>query len=138
MANWTRAALIGGWYDGGYVDLKATPSMIQIGNRLYSRIDDPDTGEYLGGYIDSGLMTTRLIPCPGGIPPWEAPEDGERLAYEGWAAWVELHGGFGQRLQLMTYQVETLAKVFSTQLTASAKSVVESLSKFIKATRPPG
>lgn len=44
------AVLIGGPFDRRKVTLSRTPLRILVGSRLYLRLDDPDTGEYLGGY----------------------------------------------------------------------------------------
>lgn len=41
---------IGGVMDGITVGLKRTPRRLLIGRFMYSRLDDPDTGEFLGGY----------------------------------------------------------------------------------------
>lgn len=43
--------LIGGPYDGQRVSLTSTPMRIDAGWFRYERINDPDTGESLGGYI---------------------------------------------------------------------------------------
>lgn len=44
--------LIGGpaRFDGQHVTLTRTPPRLEIAGVLYTRIDDPDTGESLGGY----------------------------------------------------------------------------------------
>lgn len=52
----TRVALVGGPLDGswGYLDVDATdpPRRLRVGDTgpVYERIDDPDTGAWLGGY----------------------------------------------------------------------------------------
>jgi hypothetical protein len=45
-----RVALLGGPYDGHRVSLISTPPRILVGEEPYVRVDDPDTGEFLGGY----------------------------------------------------------------------------------------
>lgn len=52
-----RAVFIGGPYDGWRALLRRTPERVQFGlggerspKANYERIDDPDSGEYLGGY----------------------------------------------------------------------------------------
>jgi hypothetical protein len=47
----TRVVMVGGPWDGNWCTLTATPPRVQIGITLYRRLDDPDTGEFLGGYI---------------------------------------------------------------------------------------
>src|SRR5699024_11267483 len=42
--------LIGGPFDGGQVQLTETPLHIDIDGVRYKRLDDPDTGEFLGAY----------------------------------------------------------------------------------------
>lgn len=55
-----RAYLIHGSFNRQTVDLSKTPPRIQIGDQVYHRIDDPDTGEYLGGYsYDNEMGTNR-------------------------------------------------------------------------------
>jgi len=49
-----RVVLVGGPYDGCHADLIRTPPRIDIGRNRYVRIDDPDTGESLGGYFYDG------------------------------------------------------------------------------------
>jgi|GEM_PF-5855453 len=44
-------AFLGGPFDGQRAALTGTPPRVQIGSVLYERIDDPDTGESLGGYV---------------------------------------------------------------------------------------
>lgn len=72
------------------------------------------------------------IACPNGIPPWNPPQDGERLAYEGWAEWVQEHGGFSHHMQLIAYRVERSAQVFTDALVPALKNVAESISKFMR------
>lgn len=43
--------MIGGPWDGNWCTLRETPPRIQIGITYYRRLDDPDTGEFLGGYV---------------------------------------------------------------------------------------
>lgn len=43
--------LLGGRYDRSRVTLSKTPPVIFVGSERYERIDDPDTGEFLGGYV---------------------------------------------------------------------------------------
>ena len=43
--------ILGGPYDGFKVEILGTPPRIQIKDCVYDRIDDPDTGEFLGGYV---------------------------------------------------------------------------------------
>lgn len=45
-----KVRLLGGRYDGVEVELSSTPRRIRVGEVEYVRIDDPDTGEFLGGY----------------------------------------------------------------------------------------
>src|SRR5690625_6860281 len=42
--------LIGGPFDGGQVQLTETPLHIDIDGVRYKRLDDPNTGEFLGAY----------------------------------------------------------------------------------------
>jgi len=42
--------LIGGPYDGLRCILTATPPVVLVSECAYERVDDPDTGEFLGGY----------------------------------------------------------------------------------------
>jgi hypothetical protein len=46
--------LLGGPFNGRHVTLRKEPKRIQILDRIYTRIDDPDTGEGLGAYAISG------------------------------------------------------------------------------------
>lgn len=46
-----QALLIGGPFDGRKVSLTRTPPRIEAAGVTYDRLDDPDTGEYLGGYV---------------------------------------------------------------------------------------
>lgn len=46
----TRVALIKGPGDGMTATLSRTPPRIEIAGVIYTRLDDPDTGEFLGGY----------------------------------------------------------------------------------------
>ena len=52
MSDTDREALhlIGGPFDGGQVQLTETPLHIDIDGVRYKRLDDPDTGEFLGAY----------------------------------------------------------------------------------------
>jgi hypothetical protein len=43
--------LIGGPYDRALTVITDTPKHIAIEGAAYERIDDPDSGEYLGGYV---------------------------------------------------------------------------------------
>jgi hypothetical protein len=45
-----RVLLIGGRWDRYRVELSKTPPRVLVGNEIYDRVDDPDTGEFLGGY----------------------------------------------------------------------------------------
>lgn len=45
------ALLIGGRFDRAKVELTQAPQRIEVAGQLYKRLDDPDTGEYLGGYV---------------------------------------------------------------------------------------
>lgn len=54
-----RVSLLGGPYDRQSVDLSKTPPRIQIGDDIYYRIDDPDSGECLGAYF---LPTANFAP----------------------------------------------------------------------------
>lgn len=49
----SNVILLGGPCNGVRVDLSATPVWIQIGEDgpTYLRVDDPTTGEFLGGYV---------------------------------------------------------------------------------------
>lgn len=51
-ANVVAATLVGGPHDGAKITLTAAtpPPRIQIGGTIYHRVDDPDTGNYLGAY----------------------------------------------------------------------------------------
>lgn len=42
--------LIGGGFDGEDVEIAKLPRLLMIAEQVYERLDDPDTGEYLGGY----------------------------------------------------------------------------------------
>lgn len=59
----TSVALIGGPFKGCRVDLSHTPPRIDVGEHRYERIDDPDTGESLGGYVYQPPTVAR---APGG------------------------------------------------------------------------
>ena len=52
MSDTDREALhlIGGPFDGGQVQLTETPLHIDIDGVRYKRLDDPNTGEFLGAY----------------------------------------------------------------------------------------
>lgn len=54
--NAERVALIGGPFGGHRAALTRTPQRIDVGGHRYERINDPDTGESLGGYMH------RIIP----------------------------------------------------------------------------
>ena len=45
-----RIVLLGGPYDGSWANLTRQPNYIQVGDELYSRIDNPDDGVPLGAY----------------------------------------------------------------------------------------
>ena len=59
MSDRIRVALLGGPCDGWKADLIRLPDRILLtrssqsprGGLSYSRLDDPDTGEFLGGYV---------------------------------------------------------------------------------------
>lgn len=60
-----RAVFFGGSYHGYQGDLTRTPEVIYLGsaggrNVRYDRVDDPDTGKFLGGYawVDPEATTT--------------------------------------------------------------------------------
>lgn len=51
----TRVVFIGGPHDGKRGEIRHTPDRVVLGRAggsmaTYERIDDPDTGEFLGGY----------------------------------------------------------------------------------------
>lgn len=46
-----KAIFIGGPLDNRIVDLTHAPPRAECNGITYSRVDDPDTGEFLGGYI---------------------------------------------------------------------------------------
>lgn len=46
-----HASLIGGPFDGWTAALDSTPSILWIMGHRHERIDDPDTGEWLSGYV---------------------------------------------------------------------------------------
>lgn len=46
-----KVHLLGGKYDGFNVFITKTPPKIRVGNQLYERIDDPETGDPLGAYV---------------------------------------------------------------------------------------
>lgn len=50
MADLTTAVLVGGAYDGQTAILDDDVQSIEINGLIYDRINDPDTGESLGGY----------------------------------------------------------------------------------------
>lgn len=54
-----NVVLLGGPCNGVRVDLIAAPVWIKIGENgpTYTRVDDPTTGEFLGGYV-AELMPT--------------------------------------------------------------------------------
>jgi hypothetical protein len=55
-----RARLIGGPMDGQQIGiLGQAPRRVDIGRHRYDRLDDPDTGEYLGGYTFRAGGTVR-------------------------------------------------------------------------------
>lgn len=57
--TFTEVVFHGGAVDGARVSLKDTPQRLHVqgprvgrlGYDVYERIDDPDTGEFLGGYL---------------------------------------------------------------------------------------
>ena len=57
-----RTVLIGGPYDGARPDLLYAPETIDIRGDRYRRINDPDTGEYLGGYGYAYAYQQRVAP----------------------------------------------------------------------------
>lgn len=58
MTTEPEVVFLGGVVDGAHVVLKGTPKRLHVrgpqvgrlGYDVYERIDDPDTGEFLGGY----------------------------------------------------------------------------------------
>ena len=58
-----RAALLGGPYDGLRADLTRTPPSVLVGEdrEPYERVDDPETGEYLGGYAWAGRTAVFAV-----------------------------------------------------------------------------
>lgn len=46
-----HVVLIGGLYDHRRVELTRAAARLEIAGQLYRRLDDPDTGEFLGGYV---------------------------------------------------------------------------------------
>lgn len=79
-------------------------------------------------------MFPPTVASPGGIPPWEPPDDsGEWLAYEGWAEWVEAHGALSHRMELLGYRIETAAKIFMDTLTPAIQTVSKAVTKFMAA-----
>lgn len=50
----TDFVLVGGQYDGQRGSLVGTPSLITVDDLPYVRLNNPDTGAYLGGYVYIG------------------------------------------------------------------------------------
>lgn len=50
-ASGVRVALLGGRFDGARATVTQTPYRVEIDRVSYLRVDDPDTGEFLGGYV---------------------------------------------------------------------------------------
>lgn len=48
--KWQNVVLIGGPADKFEFSLKEAPKRLLVGDFVYERIDDPDTGDFLGGY----------------------------------------------------------------------------------------
>ncbi len=46
----TEVKFIGGPYDGQRGDVSRTVPVVIVGRSEYLRIDDPETGDFLGGY----------------------------------------------------------------------------------------
>lgn len=46
-----RVMLLGGPFHGRIVSIAAAPPRIEIADSLYHRLNDPDTEEFLGGYV---------------------------------------------------------------------------------------
>lgn len=51
-----RVSFIGGPFDRCRTGLLHTPPRVIMGGEVYERIDDPDTGEFLGGYAHTGQV----------------------------------------------------------------------------------
>lgn len=56
-----RVRLIGGPYDGHTATITETPPVVELDGTRYVRLDDPDTGEFLGGYAVENEWTTAGI-----------------------------------------------------------------------------
>lgn len=69
-----RAVFIGGPVNGYRGELMHLPDQVAIGQpgsketAIYERVDDPDTGDYLGGYawVDPDAAV-RILDRPGGL-----------------------------------------------------------------------
>jgi hypothetical protein len=48
--KWQNVVLIGGPADKFEFSLREAPKRLLVGDTVYERIDDPDTGDFLGGY----------------------------------------------------------------------------------------
>jgi len=58
----SRVVFIGGAFNGVEVDLKRWPEKVEIAGLRYSRIDDPDTGVFLGAYVGGEPMDDENVP----------------------------------------------------------------------------
>jgi hypothetical protein len=70
----TRVLFMGGPYDRWKADLTKTPQRVQFGlggdkgpPAFYERVDDPDTGEFLGGYAWVDARASATVWSAGGI-----------------------------------------------------------------------
>lgn len=75
-----------------------------------------------------------VLPSPGGIPPWDPPDDqGELFAHQGWAEWVQEHGNTRERLQLFTYQCEQVGEALFNAIKPAVESAVAAINRFAEA-----
>lgn len=83
---------------------------------------------------DGGAMFKIVPPSPGGIPPWDPPEDdsGTWLAYEGWVEWVQAHGTLADRMNAIAYRMQCAAQTMIDTLAPALKSAAESFTTFAK------
>jgi hypothetical protein len=46
-----KVAFLGGPFDGRHAELEDFPEHVLIGGVRYDRVDNPGTGDFLGGYV---------------------------------------------------------------------------------------
>jgi len=62
----TRVRLIGGTHDRRVTRLAKTPRRIRVAGQVYERVEDPETGEFLGAYAVLDGRAGPASVAPGG------------------------------------------------------------------------